>query len=155
MPTWFALALCGLGAAMVVGGLRQSARGRETWRWTRTQGRVLASEIERLDETDEHQRARFAFIIRYAYEARGREHASEQLWIGSSSASSSEDPGWARRWVERFPAGRDVPVWFDPADPRQAVLVQGIPGRQDTALLVVGGAIAAIGVVALARALGR
>jgi hypothetical protein len=67
----------------------------------------------------------------------------------------SEDPGSPRRWVERFPAGTEVQVWFDPADPRQAVLVRDVPPAQVTATVVVGAALVAIGLFALARSVGR
>lgn len=154
MPRWFTLALCGFGLTLLAAGVRQSARGRETRGWTRTQGRILEARVERL-EMDDRQDLRFGFTIRYGYEARGRPYESEQVWIGSSAASISGDEAWPRRWVERFPAGSEAPVWFDPANPRHAVLVQGIPGAQVRVLLAVGALLLAIGVFALARSAGR
>lgn len=155
MPRLFALFLCALGAVMVVKGLRQSSRARQTRSWTATTGRILESRVELLRAADEEGPARHAFVIRYAYEARGRPQESDQVWIGSATASMSEDPGSPRRWVERFPAGTEVQVWFDPADPRQAVLVRDVPPAQVTATVVVGAALVAIGLFALARSVGR
>ncbi|HSD21770.1 MAG TPA: DUF3592 domain-containing protein, partial [Anaeromyxobacter sp.] len=60
-----------------------------------------------------------------------------------------------REWVERFPAGRVVTVWLDPADPRQAVLVPGVPRTQLAVLFLAGAALLGIGFFALTRGLGR
>jgi hypothetical protein len=151
MPRLVAILLLALGATLVAVGLRQSSRARETGGWTRTTGRVLESRVERLAPTDEQQWERFALVIRYAYEARGRAHESGQIWIGSTGVAPSDSPGPLRRWIERFPEGAEAPVWFDPADPRQAVLVREIPRGQVGVILAVGAALAAAGLYALAR----
>jgi hypothetical protein len=151
VPKWLAILSCALGAALVVAGIRQSARGRETRTWTRTAGRVLASYVEEEHGGPEEQGwPRFRFVIRYAYEARGR-HESEQVWIGSTSAPAAQDREWHQKWVDRFPAGREVDVWFDPADPRRAVLVRGVPRGEVATLVVLGTALVGVGLFFLAR----
>jgi hypothetical protein len=152
MPRWFALALCVLGAIMVVAGLRQASRARQTRGWTRTTGRIIESRVQTsLMETEVERKERFAFAIRYAYDARGRTHESTQVWIGSSPAAETDDPETARGWVERFPLGAEVPVWFDPAEPSQAVLVPELGNRQGRVAAVFGAVMAAIGFFLLAR----
>ncbi len=151
MPRWLALALCGLGAVLLAMGVRQSARGRETRHFTRTPGRIVESRVRLLSEADEQRSRRWGFVIRYTYEARGRTLESEQVWIGSAAAAEYVDEGRAREWVERFPAGAEVTVFFDPADPRQAVLVPGVPSTQIAVLVVAGLALVGVGVFALAR----
>ncbi len=161
MPRWFALALCGFGIALLATGLRQSRRGRDTAGWTRTVGRVIDSRVmlesRPPTETEQEERGppRWGIAIRYGYEARGGRHESEQVWIGSATAAVYLEEARARAWVERFPAGRDVTVWFDPADPRQAVLVPGVPPGQVAVLYVLGAALFGIGFFVLARGLGR
>jgi hypothetical protein len=44
-----------------------------------------------------------------------------------------------------------VDVWFDPADPRRAVLVRGLPRGEVTVLVVLGTALAGVGLFFLAR----
>jgi hypothetical protein len=151
MPRWFSLLLCALGATMIGLGLRQAARGRDTRQWTRTPGRILESRVEQVESADEQRRATFRFVIRYEYDARGARRTSDQVWIGSSAVAASDDAARAQSWVERFPAGAEVPVWFDPAEPGLAVLVPGTPRTQVVVLVVAGAALAAAGFVALAR----
>lgn len=151
MPRIVPLLLVALGAAIVAVGLRQGSRARGTSGWTRTTARILESRVERLEPSDEQAWERFALVLRYEYEARGRTRESRQVWIGSSAATPSDDPRALRRWVERFPAGQDAPVWFDPADPAQAVLVRELPRGQVGVSLVVGAVLVAAGLYGLAR----
>lgn len=152
MPRWFAISLCAFGALLLVAGLRQSSRARETRGWTRTTGKILESRVDRVDTSgDEDRPERFRLVIRYSFEARGVRRQSSQVWMGSPAAAVSEHPRAAGEWVERFPAGAEVPVWFDPANPDQAVLVHDVPRAHLTALYVIGGILAAVGFIALAR----
>lgn len=148
MPRFFALGLLALGATMIVVSLRQSARAREARGWSRTEGRIVESRVERVVDESEENLDRTRFVIRYAYAAGGRTHESRQVWIGSEAAHSAEDPA---RWVERFPAGAVVPVWFDPRDPGQAVLVRDLPGRRPHVVLLAGAVLAAVGLFVLGR----
>lgn len=150
MPRLAALLLVAVGAAVVAAGLRQASRAREASGWTRTTGRVLESRVERLEPTDEQPWERFRLVVRYAYEARGARE-SRQLWIGSTGLPPEDHPGALRRWAERFPEGSEPPVWFDPADPDQAVLVRRVPRGQVAMMLAVGGALILGGLVALGR----
>jgi hypothetical protein len=148
MPRFFALGLLVIGVTMVAMALRHSARARETRGWTRTEGRIVESRVEKVEDESEEHLDRTRFVIRYSYRVGGRTYESPQVWIGSAEASSSGEPG---RWVERFPPDAVVPVWFDPRDPSQAVLVRGGPGRELRLVLLVGAALAAVGFFALAR----
>lgn len=136
---------------MIFGALRQSTRGRETRGWTRTSGRIVDARVEELPGPAEEGGPRFRAVVRYAYEGRGRTYESEQVSVGSSPAETTSDRGEAQRQVDRHPAGRDVEVWFDPRDPREAVLVRGVPPAQIAATVVVGVALVGIGLFALAR----
>jgi hypothetical protein len=151
VPRSIALLLLGVGAVMILGALRQSARGRETRGWTRTSGRIVDARVEELPGPAEEGGPRFRAVTRYSYEARGRAYESEQVSVGSSPTETTSDRSEAQRQVDRHPAGREVEVWFDPADPRQAVLVRGVPRAQIVAAALVGIALVGVGLFALAR----
>jgi hypothetical protein len=151
VPRWFALGLCLLGGAILVGTLRLSSRGRETRGWTRTQGRVVASHVEEVSRSAEEGGPLHRAVVRYAYEARGRTWESGQVAVGSEAAADHPHREDALRAVAPFPVGREVDVWFDPADPRQAVLVRGAPRGQVLAAVAVGIALVGIGLFVLAR----
>lgn len=152
MPRWLPVLSFALGVVVILVGLRQSARGRETRGWSHVLGRVLASRVEEDHGGAEEQGyPRWRFDVRYAYEVRGRTYESDQVWYGSANAPSSQDREWHEQWAARYPVGREVDVWYDPADPSRAVLLRGTPRGQLVAYLVVGIALVAVGLFALSR----
>jgi hypothetical protein len=149
---WLALLSCGLGLALAIAGMWRSARARETASWVRVAGRVLDSRVEEEHGGPGEQGwPRYRVAIRYAYEARGRTYESDQLWLGSRSVPSTQDREPHQEWADRFPAGREVDVWFDPADPRRAVLLRGAPRGEVAAYVALGLALLGAGLFVLAR----
>jgi hypothetical protein len=128
-----------------------SRTGRETLGYTRTRGRVVVSHVDEIPAPAEEGGPRFRAVIRYAYEARGRRLESDRIAVGSHAGTASSDREEARRWVERHPVGRDVDVWFDPADPSRSVLVRGVSMAQVAAAVAIGIALVGLGMFALAR----
>ncbi len=154
MPWFVAAAFLALGAVLLVTGLRQASRARRVRSWTRTVGRVLEARLEEQRGPEEQGFPQWRLVIRYAYEAHGEPRVSNQLWIGSRGVGPSRDRDAQQRWADRFPAGAEVTVWFDPADPRQAVLVPEVPRGQVGGLVAVGLVLLAAGGYGLARSLG-
>lgn len=151
MPRPAALAACLVGLVMILAGLRLSRLGRETRSYTRTQGRILESRLEELPGPSEEGGPTFRPVVRYAFEARGRTYESEQVSVDAPPGAASPDPQEARRVVEPRPVGSVVDVWFDPADPRRSVLVRGAARAPAIGAVVVGLALLALGLFALAR----
>lgn len=151
MPRAVAAIVCGIGAVMIIAGLRLSRLGRETRSFTRTPGRVVAAYVDEIPGPAEEGGQRFRPVVRYTYEARGRTYESDQVSVGSSPESTTSDREEARRLVERHPAGSGVDVWFDPGDPRRSVLVRGVASAQAIAAVVIGLALVGLGMFALAR----
>jgi hypothetical protein len=151
VPRWFALGLCLFGGAIVAGTLWLSARGRETRGWTRAQGRVVASHVEQVERPAEEGGPLYRSVVRYTYEARGRTWESGQVAVGAEAAAAHLHPDEARRAIAPFPVGREVAVWYDPADPQRAVLVRGVPRAQILAAIAVGLSLLGIGFFVLAR----
>lgn len=136
---------------MLLVALRLSALGRETRGYTRTRGRVVVSHVDEVPEGSGQGGPAFRPVIRYAYEARGRSYESDRIAVGSVVGSTASDPGEARAWVERYPAGGEVDVWFHPGDPRRAVLERGGERGQVLAALAIGLALLGFGIFRLAR----
>jgi hypothetical protein len=151
MPRAVALAVCLVGAATIAAGLYLSRAGRETRGFTRTRGRIVVSRVDEVPGPAEEGGTRYRAVVRYAYEARGRGYESERVSVGSHAGTTSSDPGEARGWVRRYPAGAEVDVWFDPSDPSRAVLVRGVSTAQVALAIAVGLALVGLGMFALAR----
>lgn len=150
MPRALALVACGVGAAMILVALRLSSLGREARGYSRTRGRVVVSSVDEVPAIVEQGGPRFRALIRYTYDVRGRSHESDRIAFGASVGSEVSESD-AREWVERYPAGSDVDVWFDPGDPSRAVLVRGIARGQVLAALAIGISLLGFGIFRLAR----
>ncbi len=151
MPRWFGWLVAALGALLIVAGHHLWRGGRETRAYTRTRGRVVRAEVEELPHASEEGGTKYRPVVRYAFEARGRTYESDRVSIGAPAAPDASDPRDARRLVERFPAGAEVDVWFDPRDPRRSVLVPGVPASEVVVAVVAGLALVGVALFALAR----
>lgn len=151
MPRPVALVALVIGLVLILAGLRLSRLGRETRRFTRTQGRILEARVEELPGPAEEGGPRYRPVVRYAFEARGRTWESDQVSVDAPPGDASPDAAEARRAVERHPAGSAVDVWFDPADPRRSVLVPGAAPGPVYLAVALGLALLAVGLLALAR----
>jgi uncharacterized protein DUF3592 len=63
--------------------------------------------------------------IRYTYQVGGATHEATRYRYDEGSSSDSE---WARQAVDRYSVGSEVPVFYDPKNPSESVLVPGLDG---------------------------
>lgn len=95
----------------------------DTWRaqsWEQGEARLVNASLEtrRGDDATTYRAA-----ARYTYEYRGRDYSSDRVAIsGAGDNIGSFQQDLARRLIRAREAGRPVPVWINPADPREAVL---------------------------------
>src|ERR1041385_2704185 len=99
---------------------------RQTLKWERGSGQITWSVLE--ERTAEGWRGdryqRFIPQIRFRFVVAGSEYESDQLFRGGFWPAHL---GVAREWLDRFPAGKEVPVFVNPENHAEAVLVQGDP----------------------------
>lgn len=82
--------------------------------WPTVPGQITQSETVDTGEEEE-------FRVEYRYEVNGVRQYGDVLQVGHSSASRAKN----RALLQRYPAGADVEVHYDPADPSTAVLIPG------------------------------
>lgn len=59
----------------------------------------------------------------YEYQVGGETYTANTVHTGNTAVG----PRQAQRIADRYPIGADVPVYFDPANPKEAVLEPGLP----------------------------
>ncbi|SNS43397.1 Protein of unknown function [Sphingomonas laterariae] len=91
--------------------------------WEETDGRILASEYSEhvSEDTDGSSSTSYRAHVRYLYAVGGREYRGRAIWLYYHIPI--DDRFDAQDLVEAFAAGRTVPVYYDPADPGDAVLI--------------------------------
>ena len=95
---------------------------RESRTWHTTTGRVLESSA--VWETVEENSRIFVPRVIYEYQVNGRPYRSDRIFL---QPHTNDD---ASATAARFPAGSQVPVYYNPADPAQARLVRNVPSAQ-------------------------
>ena len=114
-------------AALFIGiGWYSRQKVRASQAWPSAPGRVLASgvEVSSGNEGGNVYRAQ----ITYSYQVGGREFRNNRRVFGDSVSSGNR--GAAERTAARFAAGSSVPVFYNPANPQDAVLerTSGVAG---------------------------
>ena len=91
--------------------------------WSSTMGTVMASYLERRRSSNNRGSVNYP-VVQYSYQVSG------QLFQGSKIAPGMEVGGTgAGKVVERYPAGAQVMVFYDPQNPSEAVLETKAPAQ--------------------------
>ncbi|HSO11620.1 MAG TPA: DUF3592 domain-containing protein [Anaerolineales bacterium] len=89
--------------------------------WPSTMGTVTFStvEVRRSSEGSSYYP-----VVHYTYQVMGQPHQGNKIMPGPAVGGSG-----AHKVVERYPAGAQVMVYYDPDNPSDAVLERGMPGH--------------------------
>ncbi|POR57050.1 DUF3592 domain-containing protein [Bosea psychrotolerans] len=88
--------------------------------WPVVSGRVTESRVEQRSTTEDGRtRTSYAPVVEFTYQVRGHSFSSRQIALGMQISGSQ---GSAEKLVDRYPAGAEVEVHYDPANPSQAAL---------------------------------
>ena len=135
-----------LGLLTAYATVRMRVKVGQSHKWPTVPGKIVASELE--SDTNRHDQKRittYAAAIRYAYEVDGKPYESDQIQLGGSSETSQ--PEEFEGMVKRYPEGKRVKVYYDPADPATATLEPGEMGGIFNMAMVAGGFILVGGVI--------
>ena len=91
-------------------------------RYPATEGTVLSAEVTRHDSDGGDT---YGVAMRYTYRVAGREYEGRRYRYQSGSSS---DSGWADAAVARHGAGSKATVYYNPANPGEALLAPGVEG---------------------------
>jgi hypothetical protein len=135
-----------IGAFTAYGTVRMRRKAGDSHKWPTVMGTIVSSELES-DVESHHRRPieTYSAAIRYAYEVGGKAYESDQIQLGGTSETSQ--PKEFERMVARYPEGKRVKVFYDPADPATATLEPGELGGIFNMAMVAGGFILVGGVI--------
>jgi hypothetical protein len=109
--------------------LRRSLKARRARDWPAVPGQVVVSTIElRYGSAggDGGGRTRAWYpVVAYVYAVGGRHYQGRNIVVGGHVGTGWQGP--AQRVAARYPVGATVPVYYDPANPADAVLEKRAP----------------------------
>lgn len=135
-----ALAFTAAGLVAVGFGIYYLRQGLESRNWLETDGVMNASFVERQTHraSDSRTTSRDKYVARisYRYMVDGRHYTGHIIGFGKSIYSSYQKSD-TEKYLEQYPVGKKVAVYYDPKNHGTAVLITGITGGA-MLILVVG-----------------
>lgn len=131
LPGWvafFPLIFLGVGLILFAVGAYQINHGMASTKWPTVQGVITVAELgKQLDRDIDNNRTSTTYSadISYDYLVDDQPYVNGSVHFG---AMKSSDPSVARAMLQRYPVGKSVTVFYNPARPQQAVLEPGVPG---------------------------
>jgi hypothetical protein len=120
----FVLALAALGIFLVIYGARSRQKAGASRTWPSIEGHILSAEVKQTQSTDDDGRVRYAYYpaVTYDYVVAGQAYTGTLISFGGVMAKST--PEKAQDALARFPEGSQASVYYNPANPAEAVLVR-------------------------------
>lgn len=142
----FALGLGAIGVALIVLYLRNKQKAQASTTWPSTEGRITGHKI-RVDEVGDDDSSRVSYVpeVHYEYPVEGSLHQGKRISFGSEPSFPSRKK--AEDFLESYPVGSTIPVYYNPEKPQEAVLSQTM--RKMAASLIVGIVLIVLGVCSL------
>ena len=145
---FIALILFGVSAWLLMPGVREFNLARASQRWPSVPGKVISTNViyqaPMNTDMDSSSRASYRPVIEYAYAVNGVSYRANHRVFGDESVVYGTFSR-AKAIVDDYPPERGVQVYYDPEDPKNAVLE---PGKIDNVVMAL-----VAGVVCLALGL--
>lgn len=141
-----AFILIPIGLLLVAVSLYFGGQQRASQRWPSVPGVVTSAFVE--EYRDAEQSPSYYARVVYQYQVEDDLYASQQVSFGITKSYASQNG--AGQALKAYPIGKEVTVYYDPADPSNAVLDRST--TRVTPFLWLGGGIALLGLLTLVGA---
>ena len=116
-----------VGVAFISYGIGEISKAKESVNWPTVSGSVITSKTEKRTSTEgsgstKKTKTYDVAIIKYEYDIDGTSYTSNRIAFGG------QERGSAHTLVSKYPEGKSVKVYYDPADPEVAALEPGMKG---------------------------
>ncbi len=117
------LTLGAIGVVLLVAGFLAARSRGKSKDWPTATGQILASTINY--RRDSHGSRSAYPLVMYAYQVEGTQYQSQRIHFGGEVGGSA-----MTGIVKRYPVGAQVPVYYNPQNPADAVLERSIPSAK-------------------------
>jgi hypothetical protein len=128
-----------IGLGIVLAGVRTYRKSNQASNWNTATGKITSSEVTHTSGS----KIQYYSRIEYEYSVLGTNYISNKVTFAQLMGIDDTAKGAAEGKVKKFPAGSAVTVYYDPGDPRRAVIQKG----GDSSLLILGGLFMAFALV--------
>ncbi|WP_319522571.1 DUF3592 domain-containing protein [uncultured Desulfosarcina sp.] len=109
------------GVVMMAWGGLEIKGSRESGSWPTAQGTISSSSVSKRTTRDSNHRTKTTYYpkVGYHYQAEGRKYSSTRIAFGVGESGGSMK--WAQKIVNKYPVGKSVAVYYNPAIRRPRV----------------------------------
>lgn len=144
----FGLAFVAIGVVIFFLGLRYLRLAKASAGWPATQGSITTARV-RVDDRGESSES-YHPEITYSYSVMGTSYEGSRRIIGATRGYSNRRG--AEAFLQAYPVGQQVTVYYDPQKPSEAVLEAGTT-RGAIGTLIISAVFTLIGLIALGASL--
>ncbi|GLQ48449.1 hypothetical protein GCM10007862_35000 [Dyella lipolytica] len=143
-PSLFSLVFVFIGVAILGYARKMDSKAKESLAWPSTDGEISHSAVLYQTNTSTDSAQTYKADIAYRYKVNGKSYSSSRISLLDLSSSTRS----AQNTVDRYPDNSSVQVYYNPANPAEAVLK---PGESSglTFLYLFGGLFAVAGLLFL------
>ena len=127
---FFFLLFVGLGVFLIYRTQQSKKKAQVSQSWPSTPGQITDSHVSRSQSTDSDgdTTTSYAARVAYTYQVGGETYSGHNIAFGFSPSYSSEAKAQAD--AARYPVGSQVPVYYNPDKPSDAVLQRQASGSK-------------------------
>ena len=122
------------GAVMIFKYFQEQKEADESQGWSSTIGKITKSSIHR-EASFESSNTLYYSDVKYVYDFLGTEYTGNRIAFGGSTGYSNRKK--SEETLAKYPVGREIPVFYDPNNPKDSVLVRNL-GMGGKVFLFVG-----------------
>ena len=121
LPPIEAVGIAAMGGAMTGYGIAFGSEARAMQRWPQVEGTIRRSEVEEYYDHsgDDHGQTLYRPAITYDFVVGDRHYRGERIEVAVTGTSFRSH---AESIIARYPSGKRVVVYYDPANPRECLL---------------------------------
>lgn len=110
----------GIGVVLLVAGFLIARAPGKSNDWLTATGQILASTINY--RRDSHGSRTAYPLVMYVYQVDGKQYQSQRIYFGGEIGGSA-----MTGVIKKYPVGAEVPVYYNPQNPADAVLERSMP----------------------------
>jgi hypothetical protein len=131
----FSLVFVAVGAGILYYARGVARKMQQSLSWPSARGEIAHSAVFReMQDSSSSSGPTYKADVAYRYQVKGRDFSSEQITLADYSSTT----GRAQAIVNRYPHGAAVTVYYNPANPAEAVLERGASGGLNLLYLIGG-----------------
>jgi hypothetical protein len=131
----FLLLFLGLGIFLIYRTQQSKKKAELSQNWPATQGQITDARVSRSVDTDSDgsTSTTYSAKVAYTYQVGGQDYNGHNITFGFNPSYSSQSK--AQATIARYQVGSQVPVYYDPSNPSDAVLARQASGSNASMIL--------------------